>query len=251
MGALHDGHLGLVDVARAHADAVVMSIFVNPLQFNRSDDFDKYPRPIDDDLARCRAAGIDAVYAPTAAAMYPPGYDTYVEVGALAEPMEGAGRPGHFRGMATVVLKLLNAMAPDVAVFGQKDFQQLAIIRRMVADFDIGITIVGASTVREPDGLAMSSRNRRLAPADRVAAVCVPRALDAALAAYAGGERSAGALEATAQAVIAAEPRAALEYVRVSDAATLKPLQRIESPAVIAIAVWFGDVRLIDNRTFG
>jgi len=180
MGALHDGHLALIDEARSHADLVVVSIFVNPLQFNRSDDFDAYPRPIDDDLALCAAHGVDAVYAPRATAMYPAGFETHVSPGSLAEVLEGAQRPGHFRGVTTVVAKLFGAVRPHVAVFGQKDFQQLAIIRRMTTDLDMGIEIVGMATVREADGLAMSSRNRRLSPAQRDAAVCNQRSADLA-----------------------------------------------------------------------
>ncbi len=208
MGALHEGHLRLVELARRHADVVVVSIFVNPLQFDRRDDFERYPRPIDGDLVLCEAVGADAVYAPTAGAMYPPGFQTHVEPGALAAPMEGAGRPGHFRGVTTVVTKLFNAVRPAVAVFGQKDYQQLAIIRRMALDLDTGIEIVTAPTVREPDGLAMSSRNRRLSPSNRAAAVCVPHALEAAAQAMANGERRSEVLVAAAAAVIAGEPAA-------------------------------------------
>ena len=175
MGALHDGHLRLVDVAHEHGDRVVVSIFVNPIQFNRTDDFDHYPRTMADDEARCVAHGVHALFVPSPSAMYPPGYQTYVEPGPLAEPLCGAGRPGHFRGVTTVVSKLFHALRPAVAVFGQKDFQQLAIVRRMTADLDFGIEIVGVPTVREPDGLALSSRNRLLTPDNRAAAVCVPR----------------------------------------------------------------------------
>ncbi len=249
MGALHDGHVHLIRAARDLGDVVVVSIFVNPLQFNRRDDFERYPRPLDDDLARCRMIGVDAVYAPTAAAMYPDGFQTHVEPGPLADPMEGAGRPGHFRGVVTVVTKLFNAVTPDVALFGQKDFQQLAIIRRMTVDLDMGVDIVGVPTVRESDGLAMSSRNRRLSPADRDAAVVVPRSLHTAEVAWAAGEHCADQLIAVAAGVVGAEPRARLEYVQISDAATLEPLTTVDRPAVIAIAVWFGDVRLIDNLT--
>ena len=167
MGALHDGHLSLVDIARRRTDCVVVSIFVNPLQFDRADDFDTYPRPIDDDVARCTEVGVDAVYAPTAATMYPGGFETVVEPGPLGAVLEGAARPGHFRGVTTVVTKLFGAVRPDLAVFGEKDFQQLAIIRRMTTDLDLGIEIVGAPIVREPDGLAMSSRNSRLSLEDR------------------------------------------------------------------------------------
>jgi pantoate--beta-alanine ligase len=248
MGALHEGHLRLVELARRHGDVVVVSIFVNPLQFDRRDDFDRYPRPLDGDLALCHASGATAVYAPTAAAMYPDGFQTHVEPGALAEPLEGAGRPGHFRGVTTVVTKLFNAVRPDAAVFGQKDMQQLAIVKRMVVDLDMGIEIVTAPTVRDADGLAMSSRNRRLTPEQRAAAVCVPRALDAAAQAMNSGERRTGILLAAARDVIDAEPLARAEYLSVADADTLRPLDVIDRPAVIAAAVWFGEVRLIDNR---
>lgn len=247
MGALHDGHLHLVDVAGRHADRVIVTIFVNPLQFNRPDDLAAYPRTLDDDLAGCAAAGAHAVYLPTAAAMYPAGFETRVVPGSLAEPMEGAGRPGHFEGVTTVVTKLFNATAPDVAIFGQKDAQQLAIVRRMALDLDTGIEIVGVPTVRESDGLACSSRNRRLTPADRAAAVAVPRALAAAAAAIAAGERRTAAVQAAAEAVLTAETRARIEYVTVSDPATLRPVERIDAEALLCVAVWFGDVRLIDN----
>jgi pantoate--beta-alanine ligase len=247
MGALHDGHLALIELARDRADDVVVSIFVNPLQFERDDDFDRYPRPIDDDVAACAAAGVAAVYAPTAASMYPEGFQTHVEPGALADGMEGAMRPGHFRGVTTVVAKLFGATHPHLAVFGEKDFQQLAVIRRMVDDLDMGIEIVAAPIVREPDGLALSSRNRRLPPADRAAAVSIPRGLEAAASAVAAGERDVAVIESTARAVVAAEPRARVEYVTVFDAQTLHPIDVLDRPARIATAVWFDDIRLIDN----
>ena len=249
MGALHDGHLSLIALGRAHADDVVVSIFVNPLQFDRHDDFTTYPRPIDDDVAGCAAAGAAAVYAPTAAVMYPPGFETHVEPGALADVMEGAMRPGHFRGVTTVVTKLFGACRPDVAVFGEKDFQQLTVIRRMVLDLDLGIEIVPAPIVRDPDGVAMSSRNRRLGSADRAAAVCVPRSLETAAALAGAGVTDVVALEGAAEAVVAAEPRASFEDATVFDPDTLEPLTELDRPARIATAVWFaGDVRLIDNR---
>ena len=247
MGALHDGHLALMGLAHQQADVVVASIFVNPLQFDRRDDFDRYPRPLDTDLRACLDMDVHAVYAPTASAMYPPGFQTHVEPGPLAEPWEGAGRPGHFRGMATVVAKLFNAVVPHVAVFGRKDYQQLAVVRRMVRDLDLGITIVAAPTVRESDGLALSSRNRRLPTEHRAAAVCVPRALDAVVAAFHRGERRVTVLEAEARAVLEAQPLARVEYLAVFDADTLVELEVVDRPAVIAAAVWFGDVRLIDN----
>ena len=224
-----------------------MSIFVNPLQFDRAADFDVYPRPIDDDVARCADVGVDAVYAPTGATMYPPGFETHVEPGALAAVMEGAARPGHFRGVTTVVTKLFAAVRPDVGVFGEKDFQQLAIIRRMTADLDLGVEIIGAPIVREPDGLAMSSRNVRLAPADRTAAACLPRALDAAVDAAVPGA-DVEAVLAAARAVVDDEPLARLEYVAVFDPTTLEPLDDLDRPGRVAIAVWFDDIRLIDNR---
>ncbi len=247
MGALHAGHMALVDEARRRSDVVVVSIFVNPLQFNRGDDFDMYPRPIDDDIDACRAAGIDAVYAPTAAVMYPYGFQTHVEPGPLADSLEGSSRPGHFRGVATVVAKLFGAIQPDIAVFGQKDFQQLTIIRRMATDLDMDIVIVGVPTVREPDGLAISSRNSRLGAEDRQAAVCIVQALRLAVAQAAGDERDVARLVAVASERIVAEPRAKLDYIEIVDPVTLDPLAVIDGPATIVAAVWFGDVRLIDN----
>ena len=248
MGALHDGHLALVAEARRRAERVVMSVFVNPIQFDRRDDFEQYPRPLDDDLRICAAAGVDAVYAPSAAAMYPEGFQLAVEVARLTEPLCGAARPGHFRGVTTVVTKLFHAVRPDVAVFGEKDYQQLAVIRRMTADLDFGIEIVGVATVREPDGLALSSRNRRLGADDRAAARCVPRALDAAADVVRAGERRAAAVVARATAVIGAEGRARLEYAELRDPETLAEVTEVAGPALLALAVWVGGVRLIDNR---
>ena len=251
MGALHAGHRALIAEARQRVDVVIVSIFVNPLQFDRAADFERYPRSIDDDLATCRAAGVDAVYVPTAAAMYPPQFDTRVVPGELANGLEGPRRPGHFEGVTTVVAKLFGATIPDVAVFGQKDYQQLAIVRRMVADLDMGIDVIGVPTIREHDGLARSSRNSRLSVADRAAAVVIPDALSAAVEVYDRGERDAGVLRAAATKHLAGEPRADTEYVEIVDAGSLEPLDTIEAPAVILMAVWFGDVRLIDNRLLG
>lgn len=251
MGALHRGHLALVAEARRRADAVVVTIFVNPLQFNQDADFTTYPRPIEDDLAACRAAGADAVYAPTAATMYPDGFQTHVEPGVLAQRLEGPMRPGHFRGVTTVVTKLFGATAPDVAVFGEKDYQQLAVVRRMVADLDLGIEVVGVATLREADGLARSSRNVRLTAADRAASVAIPQALDAARDRHHDGERDASAIRDAVTARIEAEPRARLEYVEVVDADTLTAVDRADRPVVVLVAAWFGDVRLIDNAVLG
>jgi pantoate--beta-alanine ligase len=247
MGALHAGHLSLIELALRRADAVAVSIFVNPLQFERGDDFERYPRPIDD-VAACAAAGAHAVYAPTAATMYPEGFQTHVAPGPLAATMEGAMRDGHFEGVLTVVAKLFGAVRPQVAVFGEKDFQQLAVIRRMVDDLDMGVDVLAAPIVREPDGLALSSRNRLLSPEDRVAARCVPHSLDAAAAVAAAGERDVAAIESAARAIVADEARARLEYVTVFDPITLQPPEAFAAPARIATAVWFGNVRLIDNR---
>ena len=250
MGALHEGHLALIDEARRHADLVVVSIFVNPLQFNRSDDFDAYPRPIDDDLALCAAHGVDALYAPRAVAMYPAGFETHVKPGPLAEVLEGAQRPGHFQGVTTVVAKLFGAVRPHVAVFGQKDFQQLAIIRRMTTDLDMGIEIVGVATVREADGLAMSSRNLRLSPDQRNAAVCVSQSLQAIADAIEHGVRDVAELTTIGRAVVDAEPLARFEHLAIVHPDTLQILAAVGSAeaAVAVTAVWFGEVRLIDNR---
>ncbi len=251
MGALHDGHLRLVEAAAERCDEVVVSIFVNPLQFNETVDFDSYPRPIDDDVAACEAVGVAAVYAPTGAAMYPEGFQTRVVPGALADTMEGPGRPGHFEGVVTVVTKLFGAVRPDVAVFGQKDFQQLQIVRRMTSDLDLGVEIVGHPIVRDPDGLAQSSRNLRLTEEQRAAAVVVPRSLQAAVE-CAGASGTVDDVRAAATSVVEGESTARLEYVTVFDADTLLELDPIDAVPPervrIATAVWFGDVRLIDNR---
>ena len=253
MGALHMGHLSLIEAARSLADAVVVSIFVNPLQFGEPADFAGYPRPIDADLIACADAGVDAVYAPTAAAMYPAGFDTRVVPGALASAMEGRSRPGHFEGVATVVTKLLAAVDPDVAVFGEKDYQQLAIIRRLVIDLDLGVEIAGVPTVREPDGLALSSRNRRLTTDQRQAATVIPRAIDEARRIARRPTASIGDVLTAAEAIVASEPTASLDYVNVFDADTLAVVDDVtESNRVpdryrVAIAAHFGDIRLIDN----
>jgi pantoate--beta-alanine ligase len=248
MGALHEGHLTLVAEARRRAERVVVSIFVNPMQFNRRDDFDRYPRELVTDAALCAGGGVDAIYAPRATAVYPEGFQTAVEVARLAEPLCGVNRPGHFRGVTTVVTKLFHAVRPDVALFGEKDFQQLAIVRRMTADLDFGIEIVGVPTVREADGLALSSRNRLLDAESRAAAACVPRALDAAEAAVARGERSAAAVADVAIRTITAEARARLDYAELRDPETLEVVEEVGAPTLLALAVWVGGVRLIDNR---
>jgi len=251
MGALHRGHLALIEHARTIADRVVVSIFVNPLQFDRPDDFEHYPRPIDADVEVCAEHGVDAVYAPTAAVMYPAGYQTTVRIGALASVMEGASRPGHFDGVATVVTKLFTAVRPDLAVFGEKDFQQLTIVRRLTADLDLGVDVIGRPTVREADGLALSSRNTRLDQAQRRAALAVPRALEAAVHSAAHGARRADTVIDAALRVLADEPLAAVEYVAVFDTDDLSAVTDLDAHPHdrlrIAAAAFFGDVRLIDN----
>ena len=254
MGALHSGHLALIAKARQHADLVVVSIFVNPLQFGEQNDFAHYPRPIDDDLEACAHAGVDAVYAPTAATMYPDGFETRVVAGALADLMEGASRPGHFDGVVTVVTKLFTAVRPDVAMFGEKDYQQLTIVRRLVADLDLGVAVIAAPTVREGDGLAMSSRNRRLDARQRCAARCVPAAIDAAVRHAAKSGATLNGVVDAAVDVIESESMAALDYVAIFDADTLQPVEALDDDrrragqVRIALAVRIGDVRLIDNR---
>jgi pantoate--beta-alanine ligase len=254
MGALHDGHVSLVADAARRTDDVVVSIFVNPLQFNEAADFDGYPRPIDDDVAACERSGVAAVFAPTAAAMYPNGFQTRVVPGPLGDVMEGPNRPGHFEGVVTVVAKLFGAVRPHVAIFGQKDYQQLRIITQMAADLDLGIDIVGHPIVRDTDGLARSSRNVRLSPEQRAAAVAVPLSLDAAIVAAAAAGSSVDEVVATATNVVANEPLASLEYVAVFDADQLTDIDDLGAiehhpgSVRIATAIWFGDVRLIDNR---
>lgn len=252
MGALHAGHLALMAEAGRRADVVLASIFVNPTQFGPGEDFERYPRDTQGDLAKARSAGCHAVFLPAVAEMYPPGADTVVRVPALSGPLCGASRPGHFDGVCTVVLKLLHITRCDVALFGEKDYQQLAVIRRMVRDLDVPVEIVGHPIVREPDGLAMSSRNQYLGVDERREALCLHRALAAAEAVWAAGERDAEALEQTARAVVAASPRARIDYLEVRDALDLtRPAGPITAPVVLAMAVWFGQTRLLDNRVLG
>lgn len=248
MGALHAGHLSLVEIARRHADRVVASVFVNPTQFDRADDFARYPRDLDHDGALLAGAGVDVLFAPTADDIYPPGSQTFVTVEELQTPLCGLQRPGHFRGVATVVLKLLQIVQPHVAVFGEKDWQQLALIRRMAQDLYLDVDVVGAPIVREADGLAMSSRNQHLDVEERIAAACLARGLEAAAARVADGERDAGKVADAAARAIAAEPRARAEYVALVHPDTLVPLATVDDRALLALAVWIGSTRLIDNR---
>lgn len=250
MGALHAGHGRLIEVGRAESGLVVVSIFVNPTQFGPGEDFARYPRTPEADLAVCEAAGADVVFRPDVEAMYPSGPSaTFVEVPGVSGPLEGARRPGHFRGVATVVLKLLNIVGPDRAYFGEKDYQQLLVIRRMVADLDVPVEIRGVPTVREPDGLAMSSRNRYLDAEERRAATVLSRALDAASRAVAAGERSGDRVRQILRGAVESEGKAQLDYAEVADAATLEPLATLEAgrPARALLAAKVGPARLIDN----
>jgi pantoate--beta-alanine ligase len=248
MGALHAGHLALVDEAKRRGDRVVVSIFINPLQFNRRDDFDRYPRDLEQDDDCCRAAGVAVIYAPGPGAMYPEGFLTGVDVEGLTEPLCGRDRPGHFRGVMTVVAKLFNAVRPHAAVFGEKDYQQLAVIRRMTTDLDFGVEIVGVPTVREADGVALSSRNQRLSSPERAAARCLPRALEAAAKRVEAGETAGGRIVDAAAAVIDQEPLARLEYAECRDPNSLEDVVVVDRPTLLALCVWVGGVRLIDNR---
>ncbi|MEV4218875.1 pantoate--beta-alanine ligase [Nonomuraea sp. NPDC049725] len=244
MGALHEGHRSLIRAARSRADHVVVSIFVNPLQFGPGEDFSRYPRTFEADLEVCRAEGVEVVFAPAAEDMYHPDRQVSLRSGEMGRVVEGAVRPGHFDGMLTVVLKLFNLVQPDLAVFGQKDAQQLALIRRMVADLDVPVEIVGAPTVREPDGLALSSRNRYLSPADREVALALSRALRAGAA-----ESAPSRVVAAAREVLeAAAPELALDYVVLVDPATFAEVaEPYRGEAVLAVAGRVGTTRLIDN----
>ncbi|MBX6363235.1 MAG: pantoate--beta-alanine ligase [Gemmatimonadetes bacterium] len=248
MGYLHQGHLSLVEEARRRSDFVVMSIFVNPLQFGAGEDLDRYPRDLARDTALAAGHGVDLLFVPTVEEMYPTGEPVVrVVPGRLAARLDGAARPGHFEGVLTVVAKLLNIVQPDVAIFGQKDFQQAVLVRRMVADLELPVEIVVAPIVREPDGLALSSRNVYLSPAERVAARALSRALGAADAAARAGERDAARLLATMRDILDAEPAVRPQYVELVDPATLEPVTTAVPGTVAAIAAFVGSTRLIDN----
>jgi pantoate--beta-alanine ligase len=247
MGALHAGHASLIRASRAGCDFTVVSIFVNPAQFGPAEDLARYPRTFDADRELCAAMGTNLIFAPTADEMYPPDARTVVEVTGLQEALCGQSRPGHFRGVATVVLKLFNIVLPDVAYFGQKDAQQALIIRRMATDLNLPLTVRVQPTVREPDGLAMSSRNRYLDPTQRHHATALYRALKRVEELATARERSVTALEVAMTEVVAATPGARLDYARVLDAETLDPLSTLDRPALAALAVYFGATRLIDN----
>ncbi|MFB0875621.1 MULTISPECIES: pantoate--beta-alanine ligase [unclassified Sphingobium] len=246
MGALHDGHMALVEEARRHGRHVVVSIFVNPKQFGPNEDLDAYPRREAKDAQMLGAAGVDILWAPTVEVMYPAGFATNISVSGVSEGLDGAARPGHFDGVATVVAKLFNQVRPDVAVFGEKDYQQLAIIRRMVADLDLGIEIVGMPTQRAEDGLALSSRNAYLSDEERKAALALPRALGEAKRQIEKGEPVDAAL-AKAVATLSQHGFGPIDYVTLCDAATLEPIHAADRPARLLGAAKLGKTRLIDN----
>ena len=247
MGYLHEGHISLARHAKAECDHVAVSIFVNPTQFGPNEDLAKYPRDLDRDLHLLEDAGVDLVWTPTPDVMYPAGFQTWVEVEEMTRPLEGAQRPGHFRGVTTVVTKLFNAVQPAKAYFGQKDAQQAAVIRRMTEDLNFPIEIVVCPIVREPDGLAMSSRNVYLDADQRKAATVLYRSLSAAKAAYEKGERNAEKLRQIMKATIASEPLAQMQYVSCADYDTLQELEKITGKTLLSMAVFFGKTRLIDN----
>lgn len=247
MGFLHDGHISLMTEGRARADALVVSIFVNPTQFAPGEDLDKYPRDFEGDELKCRTAGADAIYYPSAGEMYPEGYQTYVNVQEVSRGLCGASRPTHFRGVATICTKLFNAIKPHVAIFGQKDYQQLLVIQHLVKDLDMDLQVIGMPTVREKDGLAMSSRNKYLNEGERKRAAAIYRSLKAARAAVEKGELNPRAIEGVIRGGLKEAEPCEIDYIEVRDADDLSPIEQIRRPAVAAVAVKIGATRLIDN----
>jgi pantoate--beta-alanine ligase len=248
MGALHEGHLALVRLAAERADKVIVSIFVNPTQFAPNEDFTKYPRELEADVAKCEAAGADYVFAPPPDEIYPKGYSTYLTEERIAKPLEGVSRPTHFRGVTTVVAKLFNICRPDLAVFGQKDAQQVAVIQKMVTDLNFPVDVIVAPTLREPDGLAMSSRNRYLTNTQRTEALALSQALFKARDMVAAGERRSDRLIAEATHILSQHRRVRVIYVALVDRHTMEPMREVEpGRSLIAIAAWVDEVRLIDN----
>jgi len=247
MGYLHAGHISLVELAKQQCRSVVVSIFVNPAQFGPNEDLDAYPRDIPRDLQMLQDAGVDLVWLPTPDVIYPPGFQTWIDLEDITQPLEGGMRPGHFRGVATVVAKLFNAVGPDKAYFGQKDAQQVTVIKRMALDLNFPLEVVVGATQREVDGLALSSRNKYLSDAERSAAPVLHRALQAAQAAYAAGERSGETLRSLMRRTIEDEPLARLQYVSCAHPSTLQELDTIREGALLSMAVYFGNTRLIDN----
>ena len=247
MGALHAGHLSLLRAARESCDVVAVTIFVNPTQFGPNEDFAKYPRTFEQDCALLEAEHADLVFAPTAEEMYPDGSSTFVVVEGVSDRLDGASRPGHFRGVTTVVNKLFNIACPQRAFFGQKDAAQVAVLRKMIRDLNMNVELVVCPIVREADGLALSSRNKRLTPAERAIAPVLSRALREALQLIDEGERSVARVQEEATRLLTRHPEVRVEYFSVTDPETLTPVKRIEGPVLIAGAIWLGSVRLIDN----
>ncbi|MEZ6141091.1 MAG: pantoate--beta-alanine ligase [Zavarzinella sp.] len=247
MGALHDGHAELMRTARGQCDYLVTSIFVNPVQFGPNEDYDRYPRTFEADKELCRGCGVDAIFAPTVGEMYPDGFQTYIDVTEVSKGLCGDRRPHHFRGVTTVVGKLFHIVSPDIAWFGQKDAQQVRVIRQMVKDLLFPVNIVEVPTVREPDGLALSSRNRYLTESQRTQATCLVQALRHAEAKLKTGVRQVSQLRLEMIAIVDAMPDARLDYIEIVDEQTLQPMTEIDRPALVALAVYFDQTRLIDN----
>lgn len=251
MGFLHEGHLSLVREGKKHGDVVVVSIFVNPMQFNQQTDFDKYPKSFEQDRRMLEEVGTDALFSPNAPEMYPEGFQTAVEVEKVSQPLCGAFRPGHFRGVATVVSKLFNIVKPHVAIFGEKDFQQCVVIQRMVKDLSFDLEILPMPTIREVDGLAMSSRNARLSVAERQTSLCIARALNSAAEMVQRNERHADQILRSVREILAQQGGVRLEYASLCHPETLEEVSEVTKPTLLAIAAWVGEVRLIDNRVIG
>ncbi len=248
MGFLHEGHLSLVREGKKRGDLVVVTIFVNPMQFNQASDFDKYPRNVEQDQRMLEEVGTDVLFYPTAPEMYPENFQTAVEVDKVSEPLCGAFRPGHFRGVTTVVAKLFNIVKPHFALFGEKDFQQCVVIQRMVKDLNFDLEIIPMPTIRETDGIAMSSRNARLSETERHTSLCISRALNQAQEMVTGGERQSALILHMVQEILAQQGGVRLEYASLCHPETLKETAQILGPTLLAIAAWVGGVRLIDNR---
>ena len=247
MGYLHEGHIALMREGRKHGDALIVSIFVNPTQFGPTEDFKAYPRDHDRDVGQAESVGVDVIFAPEAEAMYNKAHDTYIDLEMLPQHLCGPSRPGHFRGVATVVTKLFNIIKPHVAIFGKKDYQQLVIIRRMVRDLNLDIRVIGVPIVREDDGLAMSSRNTYLSENERRSALSLFQALQQAQRSVAQGIRDAGQIIQAASELIRSYPYTRIDYIAVCDLETLEDVNRVEGPTLMALAVWVGKTRLIDN----
>lgn len=251
MGFLHEGHLSLIRAGKQRGDVVVVSIFVNPIQFNQQADFAKYPKNFEQDRNMLAAIGTDALFCPEAAEMYPEGFQTSVDVEKVSQPLCGAFRPGHFRGVATVVAKLFNIVKPHRALFGEKDFQQCVVIQRMVKDLSFDIEIIPMPTIRESDGLAMSSRNARLSAAEWQKSLCISQALQAAADMVCGGEQQAHSILRAVREMVDRQGGVRIEYITLCHPQSLEEVQEVSGPTLLALAAWVGEVRLIDNKVIG